>query len=437
MKILLVEDSPTIRYKMCHYITSAGHEPITAESGEQAVQILETTPVEMIIMDVEMPGLDGFETTRLVREALGDHWIPIIFVTGKSEDASLEEGIAAGGDDYLIKPISPIILQAKIRAMERITGMRNELSALNKELTVLSQKDSLTQLYNRRTFEEKAQEIWELSCRNKHPVTILLLDIDHFKAYNDTYGHPTGDECIREVAQALKTSISRPGDVVARYGGEEFIAILSDTPDYGARHVTENIRHAVESLAIPHISSQSGKVVTVSIGASVINFTSDTDLKTQIEIADQALYESKQRSRNCATVREFNARPKIMYIGECDQSYDLFEKYLAVQHILISSPRGDECLALAEEYHPNLILIDRDTAELNVEKLCRELSNNPCTSYLPVILVGNGCPFEMENDVQRLDIDACIAKPIDPKKLLGKIQLFLPQYSSALPQDPS
>lgn len=189
MKILLVEDSATLRHAMSHFVRTAGHEPVIAKSGEEALQIIEQTAVDLIIMDVEMPGLDGFETTRLIREWLGDHWIPIIFVTGMSEDESLEEGIDAGGDDYLVKPVSQMIISAKIRAMERITDMRNQLATLNRELKVLSQRDGLTHLYNRRTFEELAEKQWKIATRNKAPLAVLLLDIDHFKQYNDYYGH--------------------------------------------------------------------------------------------------------------------------------------------------------------------------------------------------------------------------------------------------------
>ena len=150
MNILLVEDSATLRFAMEAYIRDAGHHSLAAENGETAVQLIEQENIDMVLMDVEMPGLDGFETTRLIRENLGQNWIPIIFVTGKSDEQSFEKGIAAGGDDYLIKPVSKVILNAKIRAMERIANMRTQLHVLNDELMQLSQRDGLTQLLNRR-----------------------------------------------------------------------------------------------------------------------------------------------------------------------------------------------------------------------------------------------------------------------------------------------
>ncbi|MFT5083782.1 MAG: diguanylate cyclase (GGDEF)-like protein [Lentisphaeria bacterium] len=442
MKILLVEDSATIRYAMCAYITSSGHVPIVAESGEEALQYLDTTPVDMVIMDVEMPGLDGFETTRLIREWLGDHWIPIIFVTGKSEASSLEEAIAAGGDDYLIKPVNEIILNAKIRAMERITEMRNQLNLLNQELTILSQRDGLTQLYNRRTFQEKALEIWESSARNKQPFAILLLDIDHFKLYNDCYGHPAGDECIRLVAQTLSKCLCRAVDVVARYGGEEFIAILPNTPETGAQYISELLRSSIEALAIKHRESTAAGVVTVSLGAVVVNFTTGTNLAHQIEQADRYLYESKLSGRNCITVREFNPQNRLLVVGDCEETLAFISKTLGGRGTVLTALHPVECIPMAEEYRPDMILIDDVFPGSSVADLREKLKTNPKTSFLPVFTLyssehydNDGSDHEREEravknelfgpDRKLLDPGDFIQKPLDAEVLLSRIQPFL------------
>jgi len=424
MKILLVEDSATIRYMMSQYIEDAGHETIVAESGEQALQILDTTPVDMVIMDVEMPGLDGFETTRLIREWLGDHWIPIIFVTGKSEASSLEEGISAGGDDYLIKPVNQIILNAKVKAMERITEMRNQLAKLNRELTILSQRDGLTQLYNRRTFEEKAQALWDQSTRNKTPLTILLLDIDHFKLFNDCYGHPAGDECIRQVSGVLANCLSRSTDVVGRYGGEEFIGFLPNTHEPGAEHICELIRSNVENLDIVHRESSCSRVVTASIGASVINFTTGTDLQTQIARADKALYDSKLNGRNRSTVREFNPQSKVLIIDEHEESLEFMRSTLEGHCSVITSTNHDECEPLAEEYYPDLIILDVES-NTDFQNVCNQLKNNPKTQPIPIMIVAPNDLKILQKFGMEVHANACVAKPLEKDRFIAQVSQYL------------
>ncbi len=298
MKILLVEDSPTLRHTTSSLIANAGHTAITADSGEAALQLIEHAPVDMIFMDVEMPGLNGFETTRLIREWLGDHWVPIIFLTGKNDDESYQEGIDAGGDDYLIKPISPIIMSAKIKAMERITSMRDQLNKLNEKLETLSQIDGLTQIYNRRTFIELAKREWLQMARRQQSVTILMMDIDHFKLYNDTYGHPAGDIALQKVSSAISQSLHRPDDLVGRYGGEEFIVFLANTDRWDSVHVAERIRQAVESLKIEHSKSPSHPSMSLSIGGAVSLKTTGRNLEELIILADKALYKAKEKGRN-------------------------------------------------------------------------------------------------------------------------------------------
>lgn len=424
MKILLVEDSATIRYAMCMYIESAGHETLVAESGEQALQILDTTPVDMVIMDVEMPGLNGFETTRLIREWLGDHWIPIIFVTGKSEASSLEEGISAGGDDYLIKPVNEIILNAKIRAMERITAMRNQMAELNRELTILSQYDGLTELHNRRTFEEKATEIWEISRRNKTPLSIVIMDIDHFKLYNDCYGHQAGDECIRQVAKILKKCLNRAGDLVARYGGEEFIAVLPNTTEAGATHICELIRKTVEKSAIKHRDSSCSEVVTISIGSSVVNYTTGTDLDFQINLADQALYESKEQGRNRLTIREYSPATKVLIIDECQEHLDTMTNHLKGHCTVFSSRYDSECVALAEEYYPDLILLDVE-GDTDREKLCNELKDHHKVKGVPIVLMSSGDKKALKKFGKEVHANGVLNEPLDAERLIACVNQYV------------
>lgn len=419
MKILLVEDSATLRYAISRYITEVGHEAILAQDGEEAMHIVDETAVDMIIMDVEMPGLDGFETTALIREMLGDHWVPIIFVTGKSEEGDFKDGIEAGGDDYLIKPVSRVILKAKIRAMERIIDMRNQLNKANRELTELSERDSLTRLYNRRTFENRTAEYWRQAIRSRDPISILLLDIDHFKAYNDYYGHLAGDDCIRRVAQAIAECASRPGDIVARYGGEEFIVLLTNTPESGARHVAEQIRQAILSLAIEHSESSASEYVTISVGGATLVNTQNGEPKALIHAADQALYRSKDNGRNCVTVKQFTPLPKLLLLDQHAHTRNLIEKQLLNYCSLIDAVTYTDALSAAQQQNPDIVVLDDDNIH-NALNFCRSLSDLN-TVRVPVILLTN----EENTAAAQYDQLLVLPKPVDSRSLLANINRFL------------
>lgn len=425
MKILLVEDSATLRFATSHAIRNAGHTPVIAKSGEEALQIVEGTPVDMVIMDVEMPGLDGFETTRLIREWLGDYWIPIIFVTGRSEESSLREGIEAGGDDYLIKPVSEVILMAKIKAMERITEMRDQLNEANRELTKLSERDGLTQLYNRRTFEVKAQQQWRIAARTKEPLTILLFDIDHFKGYNDCYGHLAGDDCIKKVARTLSECMNRPGDLLARYGGEEFIALLPNTPEQGAYFVAEQVRSRVEELKLKHRAAPQRGHVTISVGGSCVNYTAGTKLVHHINSADKALYTSKQTGRNKVTMDVFNPRNNVLVLDDDSTSLALIENNLRAHSSIITVHSAEECLRLAKEKRPEVILMNIDLAGLDASEICRRLNKNPATSKIPIVLMSENREQTLDQMQVNLSASSYIVKPLDDHRLVAEISQFL------------
>jgi len=421
MKILLVEDSATLRHAMRSYIVEAGHTAIIARSGEEALQMLENDPVDMIIMDVEMPGLNGFETTRLIREWLAGHWIPIIFVTGLSDDENYREGIEAGGDDYLIKPVSMMIIKAKIRAMERIAEMRDQLNRLNNELEALSQLDSLTQIYNRRSFNELAMQQWALTKRHQLPISALMIDVDHFKLYNDHYGHPAGDTCLKKITQAIKSCLHRTTDLVGRYGGEEFIVLLPETDTQGAYCVAQAINEAICKLAIPHTTSLSGVYVTASIGGATCLRTTTHSLDELVKNADRALYKAKRSGRNRALVDEVATHKTILVADVDPTSVQHFSDLLTAHFNILTCESGKECFEYSLDLSPDLILISEDIMIMDDQLLCQELARNPKTSSIPVTIFSDmPCPKHPALNAN-LGIKACYDKTQSAPTLLNNI----------------
>ena len=307
MKALLIEDTLTSATLVSHQLRKIGIEPIVARNGETGIELYQQERPDLILLDIIMPGMDGFEVARRIRqlEQFGE-WTPIIFLTARTSDADLERAISVGGDDYLIKPVSETVLAAKVRAMQRIAQMRFSLLVLtrklddaNQELTRLSSLDGLTGISNRRQFDETLLREWRRLGRQGRPLSMLLCDVDYFKQFNDGYGHQVGDECLKAVARTLKDTLRRPADLVARYGGEEFAVILPDTEITGALQVAEAMRSAVEGLSITHSYSKGGNVVTISIGvASTTPSRTGSDSSALLKRADDALYRAKQAGRN-------------------------------------------------------------------------------------------------------------------------------------------
>lgn len=421
MNILIAEDSATIRHSMCQYIEGAGHTAIVAKNGEQALQMFDPESVDMVIMDVQMPGLDGFETTRLLREWLDKEelWLPIIFVTGKSKEQDLRKGIEVGGDDYLIKPVSETILLAKIRAMERIIAMRDELQRLNQNLVELSERDSLSKLYNRRTFDERAQCAWKRAARQNEALAVLIIDIDHFKLYNDHYGHMAGDDCIVQVAEALKGSLSRPGDIIARYGGEEFIALLSDTHEEGAYHVAERMRRRVAALGIAHEDSTTAAHVTISVGGAVINHTAGTELSSQVNAADKALYAAKQSGRDRAIVKLFSPSIRVLVGDAGSKLTRAIDGRLHNGFALLQARSGQEVIDVALRNRPDVIVICEEVPGLGAAETAAALRADSETAHIPIVVAG------MSATAGRVEADAHIDMSQDTAALVKQLNQML------------
>ncbi|HEV3010520.1 MAG TPA: diguanylate cyclase [Burkholderiales bacterium] len=304
-KILIVDDSDTIRAVLAGAVRAMKFEPLLADCGETALELFVAEKPALVLLDVNMPGIDGYETARRIRAALPDEWVPIIFLSASEFDQDLERAIESGGDDYLVKPVSAVVLSAKIRALQRLDHMRrklldvsSELTAANQRLEALSHQDGLTGIANRRAFDFLLERQFAEAARRRNSFSVVLCDVDHFKAYNDHYGHVAGDECLRKVAAAFARSCKRTIDVAARYGGEEFALLLPDTPSAGALHVAEVARAEVAALDISHAHSPTSHRVTFSAGIATYEPERDkvsSDLTTR---ADEALYRAKDLGRD-------------------------------------------------------------------------------------------------------------------------------------------
>jgi diguanylate cyclase (GGDEF)-like protein len=305
MLILVVDDSRTIRAGIGNLVARMGHDVIEAEDGERALELFRHERPDLVLIDVSMPVMDGYEATRQMRQISPDDWVPIIFLSSMEADQDLDRAIEAGGDDYLVKPVSYVVLNAKIRALRRLETMRrkllditSQLAIANRELERISRQDGLTGIANRRYFDSYMLGETQRAARAREPLSMILIDVDFFKLYNDCYGHQAGDECLRQIAGILRKAARRPADLPARYGGEEFAMVLPETTLEGAVDVAKSIQHLVAEAALPHPRSEVGAAVTLSLGISSMLPNQNTLPEQLIEHADAALYQAKHQGRN-------------------------------------------------------------------------------------------------------------------------------------------
>lgn len=305
MKILIVEDSRYSPASLKQYVEHFGATAMCAENGESAIALFAQHRPDLVLLDIVLPDMDGLAVAERIRamENAGE-WTPIIFLSSLGRDEDIEKGIAAGGDDYLLKPISEIVLGAKIRAMQRLALMRTsllsltrKLDAANQELTRISSIDSLTGVANRRHFDEALSVEWRRARRHSNPVALLMGDIDFFKLYNDTFGHMAGDKCLRQVAAAISRHSERPSDIVARHGGGVFAVILAETSIGGALMVAEKIQQGVRELNLRHPSSPFSQI-TLSIGIASAAPGFDNPPDDLVLATEKALYRAKHEGRD-------------------------------------------------------------------------------------------------------------------------------------------
>lgn len=289
-RVLIVDDEK-MNIKVLADLLKDDYSLVLAKSGEQALKLAHENLPDLILLDVIMPEMGGYEVIKHLKEHEETSHVPVIFVTALNSAEEEEHGLCLGAVDYITKPFSPPIVKMRVR---------NHLRFIHqyKLLEQLVHLDGLTEIPNRRRFEEVYKRESSRAVRNVTPFSVAMVDVDYFKQYNDFYGHGMGDSALQEVAQALRNSLKRPGDLAARYGGEEFVLVLPETDLAAACEVAERARQAVAALNIPHGHSPAAGHISVSIGVATLLPGQTALPENMLKLADQNLYRGKQQGRN-------------------------------------------------------------------------------------------------------------------------------------------
>lgn len=304
--ILLVDDDPAT-IQLLGRILAGQAQLRFATDGQSALRLARESTPDLILLDAEMPGMDGFEVCEALKADPDLADIPVIFVTSHSEPAFEVAGFEIGAADFISKPVTVPLVLARVKAQLRVKRMADDLRRL-------STSDALTGIANRRRFDEALTREWLRARRGAQPIALLLIDVDHFKLFNDHYGHPGGDACLQAVAQAMTKASHRPTDLLARYGGEEFALLLPQTDRQGAEYIARSLLTHIEQLAIAHEASPISKHVTASIGIGVFDAQSSCwsnpsqgrqnaggrvpcSSDSLLQAADKALYAAKHAGR--------------------------------------------------------------------------------------------------------------------------------------------
>ncbi len=289
-KVLIIDDEPT-NIKILAEALRAEYETLFATNGERGLRLAVEQSPDLVLLDIMMPGIDGYAVCRALKADHRIKNIPVIFITARTQLEDELHGLSLGAVDYITKPFQAPIVKARVRThldLKRKYDLLESLAAL----------DGLTEIANRRRFDEALDEEWSRCLRSLRPLSLVMMDIDFFKPFNDHYGHTSGDDCLRRVARAIKRNLPRGGDLAARYGGEEFVGLLPETDSKGALEVAEKLRNAVEQLNIPHEYSSITDHITMSLGVATTVPSDEKDPLVLVKSADARLYQAKANGRN-------------------------------------------------------------------------------------------------------------------------------------------
>jgi diguanylate cyclase (GGDEF)-like protein len=324
--ILIVDDHLDNVRSLALLLSDSGYLVRKTTSGQMALETIQISKPDLVLLDVRMPEMNGYEVCEQLKANPNTRDIPVIFLSASNDTDDKIQAFAVGGADYVTKPFQAEEVLARVRHQITILQQQQQLLRQQQQLAIqncqlrqeiqqreqveaklqqanlqlyhLANTDSLTQIANRRCFNETLEQEWQRLKREQQPLSLILCDIDYFKQYNDRYGHPAGDACLQQVAQAIARCVNRPADLVARYGGEEFAIILPNTDLDGAVKIVKAIRAVLEALQISHTDSAVAAYITLSLGVACLIPTPNSSCQELIAAVDAKLYHAKQQGRN-------------------------------------------------------------------------------------------------------------------------------------------
>lgn len=309
--ILIADDDLLTRKILEKSLQKDGYRVASAADGVECLELFRRERPVLALVDAMMPNMDGFDCCEALLAEPDAANFPVLIITGLEEQEAIDKAFAVGAADYITKPIRWPVLRHRLRLLVEHLREQESLEANHRELQQLVMTDALTKLANRRRFDEELSKEWRRALRDGRMVSLVMIDIDSFKLYNDNYGHPQGDRCLQQVAQALSSNVHRGADLIARYGGEEFAVVLPNTHAVGAHHVAERIRQAVWDANLPHLygrRDQNGELlrdrVTVSLGVANLSPQQDLSPANLVQLADEALYRAKAKGGNKTVLSE-------------------------------------------------------------------------------------------------------------------------------------
>ena len=420
-RVLVVDDNPTNRAILVKSLQKAGHDVLSAEDGESAVTIAQAERPDVILLDMILPQADGLEVCQILKSKEETAPIPIIFVTAVSKADEMLRAFQVGGSDYVTKPfrtaeiLARVTVHARLRRAEDALLTKNrqteqlaqDLAEANVQLARLSRTDPLTSLLNRRAWKEAAVLEHDRSLRHKSCYGVIILDVDHFKAFNDSCGHQAGDDCLKRIADAI-VSTCRSGDLVGRYGGEEFVVLTAESSRKAALNLAERVRKTIWSLGIPHPASITADRVSACVGVATFESGSWEDV---LKRADDALYVAKRSGRNMVCAEQHVAIRKdppprktrqpvtltegvlqstatVLIVDDNPTNRTVCQRCLESEgYQFLQAGNGQEALDLVKEHTPSVILMDVAMPNIDGLECTRRLRANAATRDIPIIMI--------------------------------------------------